>query len=318
MQLELSVIIPVYNGSEYIVKCIDSLLCQKNVLLEIIVINDKSIDNTTDVLAIYKDDFRVKCIEQGENRGQGYCRNIGLSLAKGDYILFIDADDYIVANQLILSACIKEILSKDLDILDCPYRVIDKQNKELKNKIDIEEVVSGEKYLNSVSVLSVVVWNKLFKRSFLQNRGLVFKDRKYEDVTFNIECFLVANRVSSSNLVFYNYIIQENSTMTSTPNEKNVLDAVELVLDLEKIYILNKDIYQVEKSFLYSFIGANRIMSNYKGDLNKIKECEIKYNTMFKKYRKEILTTKTLNIVLRLSLFFSPSLANKILLLLNR
>lgn len=317
MQLELSVIIPVYNGSEYICKCIDSLLMQEGVLFEIIVIDDKSTDKTVSILAKYNNDHRVKCIKQPENRGQGICRNIGLSIAKGSYILFIDADDYIVADHKVLSACIQEISTKDLDILDCPYMIHGK-SQELKNNVNFSEIVSGKEYLNIISILSVVVWNKLFKRTFLLESKLSFKDRKYEDVTFNIESFLVANRVSSSNLVFYNYVIQENSTMTSEPKEKNVIDAVKLLIDLERIYNLNSDVYQVEKCFFYSFIGVKRIMSKFKGNLNTIKEYELTYKMLFKKYRKRILYTRTLNIVLKLSLFISPSLANRILLLLNR
>lgn len=317
MQLELSVIIPVYNGEQYINRCIESIFLQENISLEVIVIDDKSTDKTKDICQNFVGDDRFKYLMLPENKGQGYCRNYGLSIATGAYILFIDADDYLSVESNVLFKCIEEVTIKTLDILDCPYLLIDK-NVEVKNRLTVDGVLKGKEYLNQIEVLSVVVWNKIFRKDFLIAKNLKFKDRKYEDVTFNVECFLKAQRVSASNTIFYNYLIHENSTMTSKPQAKNVIDVIDLVVDLEQLYNQDGTIYQVEKTFFYSFIGAARIISNYKGDLNEISGYLDTYNTLYKKYRIKMSKSKTLNIVLRFSLLLSPFLANRILTALKK
>ncbi len=317
MQLDLSIIIPVYNGEKYIVKCLDSIFNQENIDFEVIVVDDKSTDNTVNVLGKFATDSRFKLVKQVENNRQGYCRNIGINKAGGKYLLFLDSDDYLVEDKNILSKCIEFMSTRDLDIIDCPYMLINK-GVEIKNTLIDTGDVSGIDYLNKINVLSAVVWNKFFKREFILENNLTFKTRHHEDVSFNLESFLKASRVASCNLVFYNYIIQENSTTTSIPKASNVVNAVLFIKDTEQLYLKYKNVFQIEKCFFYSFIEAARVISRYQGDKNSISESLSEFKMLSKKYRKEMLNSKTLNIVLRNCLYVSPFFANRILTLLNK
>lgn len=317
MSLELSVVIPVYNAEKYVASCMDSILQQTDIDLEIIVIDDCSTDQSLTILRQYENDKRVTVLALDKNGGQGNARNRGLLEARGTFVLFVDSDDYLTEQKTVLCDLVRQMKEEQLDIVDCSYFQVEQHRREKKNE-QVSKIERGGKYLDTVEVLSVVVWNKIYRKQFLIENQLFFKKRKYEDVNFVVESYLIANRVNTSNTPFYNYIIRENSTMTSAPKKHNVEDVIALVKDLEISYKENKTIFQVEKTFFYSFIGAARIISKYKGDTQDIQECLSEYKQIFKKYRSEISKSRAINKVLRMSLFLSPFLANRILLMLKK
>lgn len=317
MSLELSVVIPVYNAEKYVASCMDSILQQTDIDLEIIVIDDCSTDQSLTILRQYENDKRVTVLALDKNGGQGNARNRGLLEARGTFVLFVDSDDYLTEQKTVLCDLVRQMKEEQLDIVDCSYFQVEQHRREKKN-VQVSKIERGGKYLDTVEVLSVVVWNKIYRKQFLIENQLFFKKRKYEDVNFVVESYLIANRVNTSNTPFYNYIIRENSTMTSAPKKHNVEDVIALVKDLEISYKENKTIFQVEKTFFYSFIGAARIISKYKGDTQDIQECLSEYKQIFKKYRSEISKSRAINKVVRMSLFLSPFLANRILLMLKK
>lgn len=317
MSLELSVVIPVYNAEKYVASCMDSILQQTDIDLEIIVIDDCSTDQSLTILRQYENDKRVTVLALDKNGGQGNARNRGLLEARGTFVLFVDSDDYLTEQKTVLCDLVRQMKEEQLDIVDCSYFQVEQHRREKKNE-QVSKIERGGKYLDTVEVLSVVVWNKIYRKQFLIENQLFFKKRKYEDVNFVVESYLIANRVNTSNTPFYNYIIRENSTMTSAPKKHNVEDVIALVKDLEISYKENKTIFQVEKTFFYSFIGAARIISKYKGDTQDIQECLSEYKQIFKKYRSEISKSRAINKVVRMSLFLSPFLANRILLMLKK
>ena len=99
--IKISIIIPVYNTEKYLKKCLDSIINQTLKSLEIICIDDCSTDNCLHILKEYQlKDNRIKIIEQKENKGQGVARNLGLNIAEGEYIMFLDPDDWLELNAL--------------------------------------------------------------------------------------------------------------------------------------------------------------------------------------------------------------------------
>ena len=113
---KISVIIPVYNEEEYCNECIDSVINQSYKNLEIICINDKSTDNSLKILEDYaQKDSRITIINNQENKGLGFSRNVGLEYATGDYIFFIDSDDSILENTLEL--LLKNAISNESDVV---------------------------------------------------------------------------------------------------------------------------------------------------------------------------------------------------------
>lgn len=317
MSLELSIIIPVYNAELYLSNCLESILQQENIALEIIAIDDCSTDQSLVILQQYQQDKRVKVLALEHNGGQGHARNLGLLEAKGEFVLFIDSDDYLTANPKVLQELVSQMKQEELDILDCSYYQIEGNRVEKKNEQEPHKT-TGRDYLNTVDVLSVVVWNKLYRRSFLVENQAAFKTRKYEDVNFVVENFICAPQVNTADVPFYNYVIRVNSTMTSVPKKQNVQDVIALVQDLEILYSENKALFQVEKTFFYSFIGAARIIAKYTGEKEELQEFLVEYQRLFKKYRFDIMKSRAINKVLRMALFLSPFLANRVLLTLKK
>lgn len=318
MSIDLSIIIPVFNGENYLNKCIESIFLQENISIEIIIIDDFSTDGTVLLLNNSYEENRVTLLLNDKNRGQGPCRNDGIKVACGKYILFIDVDDYLTdENVQVLSKIVKRMDSETLDVINCPYYVHEKHKKK-KGIQDNNVYLSGKEYLNSVDVLEVVVWNKIYRREFLIQNELFFKSRKYEDVSFVIESYLKAGKVANDTSFFYNYIIRENSTMTAPPKVQNVIDVLGLVNDLEVFYIDNKRIFQVEKTFFYSFIGAARIIKGYGVNNKNINKEVCKFRMLHREYRRSIFNSKSLNLILRIFLFISPFYANRFLEILKK
>ncbi|WP_353160309.1 glycosyltransferase [Myroides odoratus] len=317
MSLELSIIIPVYNAEPYLSNCIASILKQEDITLEIIAVDDCSTDQSLVVLQQYQQDKRVKVLALSQNGGQGHARNMGLLEAQGEFVLFMDSDDYLTANPKILQELVCQMKQEKLDILDCSYYQIDGARIEKKNKQESKKI-TGKDYLDTIDVLSVVVWNKLYRRLFLVENQATFKKRKYEDVNFVVESFLFAHQVNTADIPFYNYIIRANSTMTSVPKKQNVQDVIALVQDLEVLYSKNRALFQVEKTFFYSFIGAARIIAKYTGEKKELQESLAEYQRLYKKYRFDIIKSRAINKVLRMVLFLSPFLANRVLLTLKK
>ena len=162
--MKVSVIVPVYNVEDYLGRCLDSLIDQTFDDYEIICINDCSPDNSADVLCNYQSEYPnlIKVYHNKENMGLGKTREKALTLAKGDYILFIDSDDYVKSDYI--SSYIKAIEENDYDIIIGGY---------------IRDA-SGKKttHLPSNSVWSTVTYPmacaKLFKKSFITSNNLEF------------------------------------------------------------------------------------------------------------------------------------------------
>lgn len=132
--IKVSVIVPVYNGESYIKACIDSILNQTLKEIEIIVINDGSIDNTNKVLENYRKEYpnQIKVIEK-ENEGQGKARNVGINLAKGEFLTFVDSDDTIEPNML--KKMYDTIKKQHTDIAISDYNEIWGKNQTIKKSI---------------------------------------------------------------------------------------------------------------------------------------------------------------------------------------
>jgi len=307
----LSIVVPVYNVEEYLVRCFESFLSQSFVDWEMIIVDDCSPDNSQAIIQKYQAlDSRIHCIINQENKGLGGTRNIGVSHCQGDYILFIDSDDYISDESALEQSCAIAVVN-NLDVIDTPYRVL-KDDVEINllpkdfNQLN-DKVYTGIDYMNRIHILPIVAWNKLYKRIFLQQNNILFKERKYEDVCFTLEVMYKANRVQNTNTPFYNYIIREGSIMTSKVSKSSVDDAMELCYDLESLYNDTNKNTQIEKSFFYGFIGLQKLLSDYESKEHKIGVAN-QLKVLHKKYRWAILKADKLGLIQRLSLFVAPKL----------
>lgn len=226
----VSVIIPAYNADKYLSQCLDSVLAQTYTNLEIICINDGSTDDTSDVLRDYSSrDNRISVIDNG-NHGVSASRNIGLERAQGEYVMFVDADDWIDLD--CIDQTLKQLKCHRCDIVMFPYM---RERGSLSSKRDLFkdfQIFEGqeckklarrmigpinEDVLSPASLDSYgTIWGKLFKRNIIE--GITFVDLKTigtaEDSLFNMFAFRRASRVAYCPDIFYHYRRDIDSSLT--------------------------------------------------------------------------------------------------------
>lgn len=262
---KVSIIVPVYNVEDYLSECLDSICNQTLKDIEIICINDGSSDNSLDILNEYsKKDKRISVISK-ENGGQGVARNLGITLANGEYIGFVDSDDWIEEDMF--EKLYMKAHKNNLDFNMCRLSLFNEQTGEYDNSTwyyglkhfdsfnkDIFEYSDVLNFLTSISVTPV---NKIYKRSFLLNHDLKFaEDYIFEDEAFFYSIIFKASKISLIKEELYYYRInRKNSTVTETKNNKDIVDIYRIV----RKYLINngfeKFISIVDNKFLKSIFS---------------------------------------------------------------
>lgn len=202
--VKVSVILPVYNTSEFLRKCIESFLSQSLEEIEIICINDGSTDDSWEILNEYAlIDRRVKCINQ-ENQGAGFARNVGIELAVGEYLYFPDADDYVDKN--LLKKAYNRIVTREAEICVFGAKLFDSKTGTIKSC----DYAMKKEYLPNKQVFSMDdvkgspftcfmgwAWDKLYSSNFVRNHALKFQNqRTTNDMYFVFASLLKAERIT--------------------------------------------------------------------------------------------------------------------------
>lgn len=221
----ISIIIPVYNCEKHISRCIDSIISQTNKDYDIIVINDGSTDNSLAILNAYKNKFptKITLIDQ-ENCGVANTRNKGIELAAGEFITFIDNDDYLDDDYL--DTLVKGMEDGEYDILISGYRRITETGKVLFSR-NIQDKVF-QKYI------IVAPWARLFRREFLIKENIGFYQYGIgEDVYFNIHAYQKTDKIKMIDYVGYNWFF--NSASVSNTSQRGFNKEVDVLYLLDKI-----------------------------------------------------------------------------------
>ena len=228
----ISIIIPIYNAEKYISRCISSILDSSYKNFEIICVNDGSTDNTIELLNEFsKKDNRVKVYTK-KNGGSASARNYGLNLVNGDYLAFIDADDYVHKDYFkILYNTAKKY---NTDIVECDYYLVsdgifaesnqvnDYNVKIISNIKKLEEFCGKKEYLKSS-----VLWTKIYSKKLFDN--IKFIENKGIDDEFIIhELIYKANNIALVDKKLYYYYMSPNSQMRSNP-KLNKIDNTEAI-----------------------------------------------------------------------------------------
>ena len=213
---KVSVIVPVYKVEKWINECIDSLINQTLKEIEIICIDDGSPDNCGKILDDYKKkDDRIIVIHQ-KNQGVAAARNAGLNVASGEYISFVDSDDYLEKETYEIAY--KWAKKDDIDILQFCSRQFDDgcTPEKLDNSCSDSEVLNLEQFLHK-SYASYIVWNNLFKNDLIKQDKIRFLNYSVgEDTCFAYSSYARAKKFKILNDVFYNYRQHPNSTMKTS------------------------------------------------------------------------------------------------------
>ncbi|MFC0233351.1 glycosyltransferase family 2 protein [Vagococcus entomophilus] len=270
---KLSIIIPCYNVSSTIEKCLSSLLLLNKQDLELICIDDGSKDDTLDILKKYeKLDNRIIVLCQ-ENAGQAVARNQGLNVATGKFITFVDSDDYI--DHHLYNAMLKNInQSPDFDMLIFGYEILSKDGQSLEVRVDkklgdCQDFVM--KFLEDEGdFIGGYSWNKMFKKAILAEN--CFFDMKFEDIPFVFNQIMSSNKITYYPVPIYKYIQHPNSTVR-TFNRKNLLDRIKALVMVNEVVKSNKkyDALLIKYNLLY-LLKAYRLNQLCLGDQEVDKE----------------------------------------------
>lgn len=248
--MKLSIIVPVYNVEAYLQKCVTSLLNQDLPAseYEIILVDDGSTDGSgalCDALAAEQGSIRV--IHQ-QNRGLSGARNAGISAAAGQYVLFVDSDDFLESD--VLGKLVKLGEDKDLDILRFNYQNVNEAgevfepNKYAKPFVDFsEEVCDGVTFLNERLGYACYACQFMVRASLLKQEGNGFKEGiYYEDVEWTPRVLLQAGRTASTGKIVYNYLFRTGSIARNTDIEKKRKALRDKLSILEGFEVLRKQV----------------------------------------------------------------------------
>ena len=283
-EVKLSLIIPVYNVEKYLYKCLESAVNQTMKDIEIIIVNDGSTDLCEHIIQEFlKKDDRIIYISQ-HNQGLSCARNAGIKRAVGEYIAFLDSDDWI--EPTFLEDMYNQAVFTNSDIVMCNYcRVYENTgrispiNRKIKNTIfSSEEAV--HKIILDISIQNYA-WDKIYRRKlFIDNNIFYPMKMYYEDMPTTFRLFFYANQIAYIDKFLYNYL-QRDFSITKTFGDKHIDDIIH-ALYLMKDFMLDNGIYvKYQKEYKF-FCNKNlifftyNILTKYKSDKYTIKEA-IKY-----------------------------------------
>lgn len=232
-----SIVVPVYNVEKYIVRCIDSLLNQTYVEFEIIIVDDETPDNSIKIIRENFNDPRIK-IHHQKNGGLSSARNYGLNFVTGDYIWFIDSDDY-VSDNLALEKIYKSIIShQQPQIVVFNNRVIfeDMPTKGWLNRNAPEntKILSGKEYIENYQILPINAWTQCYRADFFINNHFKFSEGTYfEDIYLNLDIYFKVETIVGIDACFINYIKRENSIMTARFNMQHLKSEIKVILKFD-------------------------------------------------------------------------------------
>ncbi len=249
----ISIVVPVYNSAKYIEKCILSLVNQRECpFFEIVVVNDGTKDNSIEIIKSIpynKEKCEIKIISQ-ENGGVSAARNTGIANAKGEFICFVDSDDYVSENYL--GYLYNSIVENGSDIACCNYRNITDENSGTGMDnflIHTEGVYDGGKILKSslrdITVRSYL-WNKMYRRSLFTDNGVIFPvGINFEDVAVTPKLFYYSKKVSFISDALYCYVHHEGS-ITGTISKKSIRGYILAYAELRK-FMEKENIFENNK-----------------------------------------------------------------------
>ena len=289
----VSIIVPVYNVEEWLDECVESLVNQTCKNIEIILVDDGSTDKSgikCDEWAL-KDD-RIRAVHK-KNGGLSSARNAGLDVFTGDYVTFIDSDDYI--EDTAIETMLIEIKKQNVDIVRCAMnqvigdQILDKRDMNYEKKYSKEELLKGYYYYNDGMCGSVC--DKLFKSHF-------FNDLKFpeglnsEDYYVLFKIYLKANGMYYDNKCFYNYRLRENSICTTNEITEHTFDKIKISDEIYRLTEKNnkhnifhaKAFQMLSRFFVYSEVLGKGFQKEKKTEWKK----ELRQNKKYILFNKEV------------------------------
>lgn len=260
MEPLLSIIVPAFNIEDYISRCLDSLINQNYKNVEIIVVDDGSEDKTGEIIDRYvQKDLGIKVVHK-KNEGVSIARNIGIDIAKGDYIGFVDGDDTVDENMF--DTLIKNAIKYDADISHCGYKMV------FPSRIDYyyntEEIIvqdnhEGLKDLLKADKVEPGLWNKVYRANLFDDIRLKSHIKYNEDLLANFYLFKKSTKSVFYDKCMYNYMIRKGSAATKKISKNKILDPILVMEEIKNSLEKNSDLYEIAYSrYLGALVGVCR------------------------------------------------------------
>ena len=261
---KISVIVPIYNVEKYIDKCLKTIQYQTFTDFEVLLINDETPDKSMEIAKKYCDsDERFKIFNK-KNGGLSDARNYGIAHAKGEYIVFIDSDDYLHKDYLYV--LYHECVDNDADMsycrfkysyfntgITCPMPI--NAGKEVMKTRDALNILIRDNYLRSYA------WNKMYKRSLFTDNHITYPIMYFEDIATSGRVLYHANKIAISDRYLYYYVKRFGSIM-STMDARKINDYIRSVL-IVRNHIQQQGLYEYYQKSIFSFATKMRLVNIY-------------------------------------------------------
>ena len=251
----ISVIIPVYNAQDGIKRCLDSLLNQSFKNFEIILLNDGSKDNSLNILKEYELKYSFVRVIDKQNEGVAVTRNKGILLAEGEYIMFMDNDDFVDSDYI--ETFYQAIHEKNLDLVIGGYKRVNQDNQIIFSQ-DIQQS-EWSKYI------IMAPWAKVYRTEFLKTNNLEFFDYGIgEDIIFNLAAYKATDKIGLLDYKGYNWYY--NSQSISNTSQRGFSPKIDILVLFSKIFELGKpselEVYYLKRYYVWYLLFSGRTSSN--------------------------------------------------------
>lgn len=270
----LTVVIPVYNVEKYLKRCIDSILIQEWKNYDILLVDDGSTDNSPQICEDYAKAYDIISVIHKENGGLSEARNTGISNAEGEYVYFLDSDDWIEPNTFsdlaeVIESDQYDIISFNPEFVKSEHDIIKSDSKRTKRLTGKEALID----MFSYGFITGFATDKIYRKALFTKNTIQFPVGKYyEDLGTNYKLFLAAKKVYATNQKYYHYLIDNPDAITQSWNEKKLRDMFEFYKEVFYSDFVRSQLNQEELhiSQLYYVNGLTHILASlYKAKLHK-------------------------------------------------
>lgn len=280
---KVSLIVPIYNSQNYLEKCIKSLISQTLKDIQIILINDGSTDNSEKIIKSF-DDERIVYISKN-NEGIGKTRNLGIDKATGEFLAFVDSDDYL--NEHFCEYMYQKAVNDDCDLVVCDF--FEDRNTLVGIKFKDFKDTNLRETPELINYINLGPCNKLYKKSLFDDKSNRFEENlKYEDAPFVVKMLVSANRIGKVNDYLTYYVIHSNSE--TTIRDKRMYDILEItdiiVNDLKKVNYPNDPLVSLAVMILTDYTIQQRYISDAKYRHDFINKAFKYLNNLDRKWRR--------------------------------
>lgn len=286
MSTELSIIVPIHNSEKYLSECLKSICQQIHKNVEIILINDHSTDGSMKICQKYSNKFNfIKINNQKKNKGVSYCRNIGINLASGKYICFVDSDDKLLKGSInIILNQLKTYPESDLFVLRSED--ISKKNFDENQILNLKKNKISKSIINNIEnfiKFRATCWNFIVRKEFLHSQNINFNNniRIFEDQVFVSKILCLEKNFKIIQKSIYARRIFEPDSLGKKTGHIVVISCINIIYEISKfIYQRKKNLNQQKINFLYSrlkFVKEQLLLNIIACELFEIKKASRHY-----------------------------------------